>query len=63
MLGFSFPMLIGVIVGTYSSIFVAAQLVVWTGFSVAGYRQNMAEKAKNAAEREKMRAQFEQGIV
>jgi len=63
MLGFSFPMLIGVIVGTYSSIFVAAQLVVWTGFSVAGYRQNMAEKAKNAAEKEKMRAQFEQGIV
>lgn len=63
MLGFSFPMLIGVIVGTYSSIFVAAQLVVWTGFSVAEYRQNMAEKARNAAEREKMRAQFEQGIV
>lgn len=63
MIGFSFPMLIGVIVGTYSSIFVAAQLVVWTGFSVAGYRQNMAEKAKNAAEREKMRAQYEQGIV
>lgn len=63
MLGFSFPMLIGVIVGTYSSIFVAAQLVVWTGFSVSAYRQNMSEKAKNAAEREKMRAQFEQGIV
>jgi len=63
MIGFSFPMLIGVIVGTYSSIFVAAQLVVWTGFSVSSYRQNMAEKAKNAAEREKMRAQFEQGIV
>ncbi|MDP3301273.1 MAG: protein translocase subunit SecF [Sulfuricurvum sp.] len=63
MIGFSFPMLIGVIVGTYSSIFVAAQLVVWTGFSVAGYRQSMAEKAKNAAEREKMRAQYEQGIV
>ncbi|MDP1783856.1 MAG: protein translocase subunit SecF [Sulfuricurvum sp.] len=63
MIGFSFPMLIGVIVGTYSSIFVAAQLVVWTGFSVSAYRQNMAEKAKNEAEREKMRAQFEQGIV
>lgn len=63
MIGFSFPMLVGVVIGTYSSIFVAAQLVVWTGFSVSGYRQKMAEKAKNTAEREKMRAQFEQGIV
>jgi preprotein translocase subunit SecF len=63
MMGFSFPMLIGVIVGTYSSIFVAAQLVVWTGFSVASYRQMLADKAKNRIEKEKMRAQFEQGIV
>jgi preprotein translocase subunit SecF len=63
MIGFSFPMLVGVVIGTYSSIFVAAQLVVWTGFSVSGYRQKMADKAKNTAEREKMRAQFEQGIV
>jgi len=63
MLGFSFPMLIGVIVGTYSSIFVAAQLVVWTGFSVSKYRQKMADKLKIQAEKEKMRAQFEQGIV
>lgn len=63
MMGFSFPMLIGVIVGTYSSIFVAAQLVVWTGFSVASYRQMLTEKVKNRIEKEKMRAQFEQGIV
>jgi len=63
MIGFSFPMLIGVIVGTYSSIFVAAQLVVWTGFSVPSYRLKMADKEKNRVEKEKMRAQFEQGIV
>ena len=63
MLSFSFPMLIGVIVGTYSSIFVAAQLVVWTGFSVDDYRQRMAKKVKMRAEKEKMRAQFEGGIV
>lgn len=63
MLGFSFPMLVGVIIGTYSSIFVAAQLVVWTGFSVARYRENMAQKLKLQAEKEKMRAQFEQGVV
>ena len=63
MIGFSFPMLIGVIVGTYSSIFVASQLVVWTGFSVEGYRNGLAQKERNRAEKEKMRAQFEQGIV
>ncbi len=63
MLGFSFPMLIGVIVGTYSSIFVAAQLVVWTGFSVAGYRKKMAEKIKMRAEKEKMRAMYEGGTL
>lgn len=63
MLGFSFPMLVGVVIGTYSSIFVAAQLVVWTGFSVDGYRQKMAEKLKNSVEKEKMRAQFESGVM
>ncbi len=63
MLGFSFPMLVGVIIGTYSSIFVAAQLVVWTGFDVAIYRQRLADKVKAEAEREKMRSQFESGII
>lgn len=63
MLGFSFPMLIGVIIGTYSSIFVAAQLVVWTGFDVVAYRQKMAEAVKNRAEKEKMRAQYESGVM
>jgi len=63
MLGFSFPMLVGVVIGTYSSIFVAAQLVVWTGFSVGAYRQKLAEKVKNQAEKERMRAQFESGVM
>ncbi|MDD5400341.1 MAG: protein translocase subunit SecF [Sulfurimonas sp.] len=63
MLGFSFPMLVGVVIGTYSSIFVAAQLVVWTGFSVAAYRQKMADKVKIQAEKERMRSQFESGVM
>jgi preprotein translocase subunit SecF len=63
MLGFSFPMLVGVIIGTYSSIFVAAQLVVWTGFNVATYRQRLADKVKAHAEKEKMRSQFESGVI
>lgn len=63
MRGFSFPMLVGVIIGTYSSIFVAAQLVVWTGFNVALYRQNLAQKAMRETEKERMRAQFESGVI
>lgn len=61
--GFSFPMLVGVVVGTYSSVFVAAQLVIWTGFDVSQYRNKQAEKMKQAQEKARMRAQFEQGTV
>jgi len=61
--GFSFPMLVGVVVGTYSSIFVAAQLVVWTGFSVENYRAKQAEALKREKEKEKMRAMYEQGTI
>lgn len=39
---FSFPMLIGVIVGTYSSIFIAAPLVVWVGGKAARDAQTKA---------------------
>ncbi|MEK6659408.1 MAG: protein translocase subunit SecF [Campylobacterota bacterium] len=63
MLGFSFPMLVGVVIGTYSSIFVAAQLVVWTRFSVTDYRQKMADKVKIRAEKDRMRSQFESGMI
>lgn len=61
--GFSFPMLVGVMVGTYSSIFVAAQLVVWTGFSVEKYRAKQAEALKRQKEKDRMRSQFEQGVL
>lgn len=61
--GFSFPMLVGVVIGTYSSVFVAAQLVIWTGFDVAKYRAKEAEKIKNEQEKARMRAMYEKGIV
>jgi len=60
---FSFPMLVGVTVGTYSSVFVAAQLVIWSGFSVDKYRENESSKLKRAKEKEKMRAMYEKGIL
>jgi len=60
---FSFPMLVGVTIGTYSSVFVAAQLVIWSGFNVDKYREKEAQKLKRAKEKEKMRAMYEKGTI
>jgi preprotein translocase subunit SecF len=61
--GFSFTLLIGIVVGTYSSIFVAASFLVQLNFSISNYRRNEAEKLKGKKEKERLRAQFEQGTV
>jgi len=61
--GFSFTLLVGVVVGTYSSIFVASPILMWLGFSVKEYRQKIAEKLKREKEKEKMRAQYESGTL
>ncbi len=61
--GFSFTLLIGVVVGTYSSIFIAASFLVQLNFSVANYRKSEAEKLKRQQDKDRMRAQFEQGSV
>jgi preprotein translocase subunit SecF len=61
--GFSFTLLVGVIVGTYSSIFVASPILMWLGFSVGGFRAKEAEKLKREKEKEKMRAMYENGTL
>ncbi|RUM72511.1 MAG: protein translocase subunit SecF [Sulfurovum sp.] len=61
--GFSFTLLIGVIIGTYSSIFVASPILMWLGFSVSEYRLKEAEKLKREKEKEKMRAMYENGTM
>jgi len=61
--GFSFTLLVGVVVGTYSSIFVASPILMWLNFSVSGFRANEAAKAKREKEKEKMRAMYEQGTM
>jgi len=61
--GFSFTLLVGVVVGTYSSIFIASPLLMWLGFSVKDYKQSLADKKKREMEKEKLRNQFEQGLV
>jgi preprotein translocase subunit SecF len=61
--GFSFTMLIGVVVGTYSSIFVASPFLKWLGFDVEAFKKKEAQKEKLRIEKEKMRAQYEGGVV
>jgi len=61
--GFSFTLLVGVIVGTYSSIFIAASFLVQLNFSISDYRAGEAKKELRKKEKDRMRAQFEQGTV
>ena len=61
--GFSFTLLVGVIVGTYSSIFVASPILMWLGFSVSGFREKEALQLKREKEKEKMRAMYEKGTI
>jgi len=61
--GFSFTLLVGVVVGTYSSIFIAASFLVQLNFSISDYRAAQAEKDKRKKDKDRLRAQFEQGTV
>lgn len=61
--GFAFTMLVGVIVGTYSSIFVAASFLVQLKFSIADFRSKEADKLKRQKEKDKIRAMYEQGTM
>jgi preprotein translocase subunit SecF len=60
---FAFTLLVGIVVGTYSSIFVASPILLWFGFDVKNYHSKLAEKAKREAEKDRMRAQFESGTM
>ncbi len=61
--GFSFALLVGIIVGTYSSVFIASPLLMQFGFNISDYRNKEAQKEKDKKEKERIRAQFEQGTV
>ena len=60
---FAFTLLVGVVVGTYSSIFVASPILLWFGFDVKGYHIKLAAKAKREAEKQRMRDQYESGVM
>lgn len=61
--GFSFTMLVGLIIGSYSSIFISAPLLSVFGFNIEAYKAKQAQKLKTKLEKEKMRAQFESGVM
>ncbi len=61
--GFGFTMLVGIIVGTYSSIFVAAAFLKLLRFDLKEYRRKEALKEKKAREKEKLRAMYEGGTL
>lgn len=61
--GFSFTLLVGIIVGTYSSIFIASPLLMAMKFNVEGYRKKLAEKKRKEEEKARLRAMYEQGTV
>lgn len=61
--GFSTIMMIGVIVGTFSSIFIAAPMLIWFKFDIPKYRANLSEIEKRKKEKEKLRAMYEKGTV
>ncbi|MCK9454359.1 protein translocase subunit SecF, partial [Sulfurimonas sp.] len=60
---FAFTLLVGIVVGTYSSIFVASPTLLLFGFDVKNYHVKLAQKAKREAEKERMRAQYESGVM
>ncbi len=61
--GFSFTLFVGIIIGTYSSIFIASTFLVQFKFSIDDFRAKDAEKLKRQREKEKLRSMYEQGTV
>ena len=56
-------MLVGSIVGSYSSIFVASKLVMILGFDLGKYHKKLVDQERKALEKKKMREMYERGRV
>ncbi|MCR2100158.1 protein translocase subunit SecF [Campylobacter upsaliensis] len=61
--GFSLALLVGLVAGTLSSIFVASPTLMWFKFSVEHFRVKELEKLKRKQEKEKHRAMYEKGMI
>ncbi|SUW97245.1 Protein-export membrane protein SecF (TC 3.A.5.1.1) [Campylobacter jejuni subsp. doylei] len=61
--GFSLTLIVGIIAGTLSSIFVASPTLLWFKFSVLEFRNKEIEKVKRKQDKERNRAMYEKGTV
>ncbi|MCX2682408.1 protein translocase subunit SecF [Campylobacter sp. MIT 21-1685] len=61
--GFSLVLIIGIFIGTLSSIFVASPILLWFKFSVLDFRAKELEKVKRKQEKERTRAMYEKGRI
>lgn len=61
--GFSLPMVVGVLCGVYTSTLVAPQLAILFRFDIQKYHHKEMLKEKRAQERKKIRQQYEGGRV
>ncbi|MGH2266848.1 protein translocase subunit SecF [Campylobacter taeniopygiae] len=61
--GFSLALIVGIIAGTLSSIFVASPTLLWFKFNVLDFRNKELEKLKRKQEKERNRSMYEKGIV
>lgn len=61
--GFTLPMLVGSIVGTYSSMFIAPKLAVLFGFDIQKYYDKEINKQRKKQEKEKLRQMYEKGRI
>ncbi|EIB93245.1 TPA: protein translocase subunit SecF [Campylobacter jejuni] len=61
--GFSLALIVGIIAGTLSSIFVASPTLLWFKFSVLEFRNKEIEKTKRKQDKERNRAMYEKGTV
>ncbi len=61
--GFTLPMLVGSIVGTYSSMFVAPKLAILFGFNIKKYYEKEINKQKKKQEKERLRQMYEKGRI
>ncbi|EOY4239720.1 TPA: protein translocase subunit SecF [Campylobacter upsaliensis] len=61
--GFSLALLVGLVAGTFSSVFVASPTLMWFKFSVEHFKMKELEKLKRKQEKEKNRAMYEKGTI
>ena len=61
--GFSFILIVGIVIGTISSIYISSPFLIWFKFSIEHFRARETEKQRIRKEREKERAMFEKGVV